>query len=130
MQNKDYTMISTALYSARNRAQTEYPDVMGWDVNKIMGLVCQEFTLSMSKNNPRFNKEAFIDASLGYHNKGQTGNMTAKQMKVALEGIYIEWMNNYLTTQLLADHLGIRYDQVTTILDVGRDIHISGETYK
>ncbi len=46
-------------------------------------------------------------------------------MKKALEDIYLEWINNYLTIDLLAEHLGITPDEANSLIRAGRSIHRS-----
>lgn len=40
-----------------------------------------------------------------------------------LEAFYLEYLNNYLTVEHMAEHKGLTTQQAMTLIEYGRDIH-------
>ena len=40
-----------------------------------------------------------------------------------IEEMYIEWFNNYLTTERFAEHYNLGFAEVENIIDLGRQIN-------
>lgn len=40
-----------------------------------------------------------------------------------LADLYLDWLNNYLTLSLFADHNGISKEEATILIDMGRNFH-------
>jgi len=40
-----------------------------------------------------------------------------------LESLYLDYMNNYLTIDCIADHNGLDYDYCATLIEMGRDLN-------
>lgn len=41
---------------------------------------------------------------------------------------YLDYLNNFLTVQALADHYGISKENAEKLIEVGKDIHFNGDT--
>lgn len=46
-----------------------------------------------------------------------------KQIRDTLQKVYLEWVNDYLTTQQMAEHYGLEYDDMKALVDTGMRIH-------
>lgn len=54
-------------------------------------------------------------------------------IKKTNEEFYLEWLNNYLSTEKMADDYGLSKKELETIIDKGRDEHLQKfetEAYK
>jgi len=49
-------------------------------------------------------------------------NTSAKEFAHAF---YLDWVNNYLTVEKIAEHHGISVDLAKELISLGRDVHIS-----
>ena len=47
----------------------------------------------------------------------------------AIHAIYLDWVNNYLTTSRMADHYGLREDTMGDLIERGRLVHESRVRY-
>ena len=47
-------------------------------------------------------------------------------MKKQLQEFYLDWVNNYLTTEKMAEHYGLTSAAVETLIDLGRLYHENG----
>ena len=47
-------------------------------------------------------------------------------MKKQLQEFYLDWVNNYLTMEKMAEHYGLTSEAVETLIDLGRLYHEEG----
>ena len=40
-----------------------------------------------------------------------------------LREVYLDWVNNYLSVDVFAEHNGLTYAQALDLIEVGRDCH-------
>lgn len=44
-------------------------------------------------------------------------------MNKQLREFYLDWLNNYLTVETLAEHHGLDVEQARALINMGRDAH-------
>lgn len=44
-------------------------------------------------------------------------------IRVCLIDFYLDWVNNYLTVEKMAEHYSITEEQCSALIDTGRDLH-------
>ncbi len=44
-------------------------------------------------------------------------------MKLKLQDFYLDWVNNYLTYEKMAEHYNLTPDQVFILIELGRQVH-------
>jgi hypothetical protein len=44
-------------------------------------------------------------------------------MNKQLREFYLDWVNNYLTVETMAEHHGLDVSHARTLIDIGRDAH-------
>ena len=47
-------------------------------------------------------------------------------MKKQLQEFYLDWVNNYLTIEKMAEHYGLTADATQVLIDLGRLYHEKG----
>lgn len=47
-----------------------------------------------------------------------------KQLKQQWQAIYLDWLNNYLSIELYAEHHDLTIGQTNALIDLGRECHI------
>lgn len=46
-----------------------------------------------------------------------------QETRDTLQKVYLEWVNDYLTTQQMAEHYGLNFNEMDALVDMGRRIH-------
>lgn len=46
-----------------------------------------------------------------------------KPLSELLQSYYLDWVNNYITTEKFAEHNNLSRDEASTIIDMGREHH-------
>lgn len=57
-------------------------------------------------------------------NQGVIMYQDKKQLKQQWQAIYLDWLNNYLSIELYAEHHDLTIGQANALIDLGRECHI------
>jgi hypothetical protein len=49
--------------------------------------------------------------------------MTTEQKREALQGIFLDFMNNYITAERYAEDMGLHINECLNLIAVGRKVH-------